>query len=123
MELIEISDDGEDGGEVQGQQTQTPQKRKASGELTRTQWKVARKDNIEAGLDSKRETDDDKHKRSRSAIAGRRLRESAKAMDFAVDEKKRKRFEEKCVEIDRGAKFRYEDAGWRVLHSQCLKWL
>ena len=122
VEPIEISDDGDDGGEVRGQRDQQPQKRKASGELTTMRWKVARKDKIGTGLDSGDETDDDGHKRSRSAIASRRLRELAKATDFVVDEKKRKRFEEKCIEIDRGAKFRYQGASWQVLHSKCLRW-
>lgn len=112
-----------DSGEVQGQQTL---KRKASDELgvgTGSRWKVARREEAGALSDSGSgvETDDDT-KQSRSAIASRRLRESVKSGDFVVDERKRTRFEEKCVEMDCGAKFRYGDVGWQVLHSKCSKW-
>jgi len=85
-------------------------------------WKVARRE--EAGVvwdGSGAETDDD-DKQSRSAMASKRLRESMKSGDLVVDERKRRRFEEKCVEMDPGAGFRYQHAGWQVLHSKCLRW-
>jgi hypothetical protein len=118
VELIDASDD-------EGLRGWPTLKRKASKELMKVQWKVARKEEIGAQLgdESEEETDDDGKRRSRSAIASRRLKESAKSTGFVVDERKRVRFQEKCVEIDRGAKFRYEDASWQVLHSKCLKWL
>lgn len=100
VELIEISDDGDDGKEARGQWIQKPQKRKASGEPIGTRWKVARKAKLGTGVDSGGETDDDHHKRSRSTIASRRLRESATGMDFVVDERKKKQFEEKCTRLD-----------------------
>jgi hypothetical protein len=50
------------------------------------------------------------------------MKELVRSADFVVDEKKRKQFEEKCVEMDSEAKFRYQDTGWQVLHSKCLKW-
>ena len=57
-----------------------------------------------------------------SAVMRRRLRESARSGEFVVDEQKKKRFEEKCTEMDHRAEFRYQGAGWQVLHSQCSKW-
>ena len=59
-------------------------------------------------------TNDD-GKLGRSAIASRRLQESMKSGDLVIDERKRKRFEEKCIQMDRGAKFRYRDASWQVV--------
>ena len=120
-EFAEEADD--DGGGIQEWSTL---KRKCPDEpamAIKSRWKVARREEI-AGVsddESGAETDDN-GKRSRSAIASRRLRELVKSGEFAVDERKRKRFEEKCAEMDRGAKFDYRDASWQVLHSNCSRW-
>jgi hypothetical protein len=94
-----------------------------AGIVAKSCWKVARREEGVTVLDdeSGAETDDD-GKRSRSAIASRRLRESMKSGEFVADERKRKRFEEKCAEMDHGAKFNYRDASWQVLHSNCSRW-
>ena len=120
----EFDDMIDSGDEVQGWSTL---KRKASDELgvgAKSRWKVARREEAEILSDdgSGIGTADDGRKRSRSAIASQRLRESMKSGDFSADERKRKRFEEKCVEIDCGAQFRYQNVGWKVLHSRCSKW-
>jgi len=98
-------------------------RRNEPGEESRSRWKVARR--VKAGMlsdsGSEVETDDD-GKRSRSAIASRRLRESMRSGDFVVDERKRSRFEEKCIKMDRGAKFQYQGGSWQVLHSRCSEW-
>ena len=119
----EFSDMADSDGEAQEWPTL---KRKASGGLgveAKSRWKVARREETGILLNdgSGAETDDDS-KWSRSAIASQRLRESVKSGDFSVDGRKRKKFEDKCVKIDCGAQFRYQDVGWQVLHSKCSKW-
>ncbi|KAF9780852.1 hypothetical protein BJ322DRAFT_1112246 [Thelephora terrestris] len=116
----EIGDEVEEIGEWLG--SKRKRANEANEEVT-ARWKVARREGREMLPDDESgvETDDER-KPSRSASASRRLKELARSADFMVDEKKRKRFEEKCVEMDSEAKFRYQDAGWQVLHSKCLKW-
>jgi hypothetical protein len=92
------------------------------GVAMKSRWKVARREEVVTVSDESEAETDDNSKQSRSAIASRRLRESVKSGEFVIDERKRKRFEEKCAEIDRGAKFDYQDASWQVLHSNCLRW-
>ena len=100
-------------------------KRKApdeSGVGAKSRWKVARRE--EGGRlsdDGSGVEADDGNKPSRSATASKRLRESVRSGEFVVDERKKKRFEGRCIEQDQGAKFRY-NAGWQVLHSKCSKW-
>ena len=100
-------------------------KRKALDELgvgTKSRWKVARREETRISSDdgSGVETDNDS-KRSRSAIASRKLRDAVKSGNFSANERKRKAFEDKCIKIDCGAKFCYKGV-WRVLHSKCLMW-
>lgn len=120
---MEFSDAIDSGDEVQRQSTL---KRKASDELVveaKSRWKVTRQEGTRVLLDGSGVESNDDGKRSRSATASRRLRESVKSGNFSVDERKRKLFEDKCVKIDRGAQFRYQqDVGWQVLHSKCSKW-
>lgn len=59
-----------------------------------------------SGSGSSGETNND-NKQSWSAVASRRLKELVKSGDFTIDERKRKRFEGKCIEMDHGAKFHY----------------
>ena len=58
---------------------------------------------------------------SRSAAASRRLNNSLKAGQFVANGRKKAIFEEKCRQMDDGAKFRYGEK-WEVLHSKCGKW-
>ena len=58
---------------------------------------------------------------SRSAAASRKLKNSLKAGQFVVDGRKKVVFEEKCRQMDAGAKFRHGEK-WEVLHSKCGKW-
>jgi len=119
----EIVEDTGDVGGVQGWLTLKRKRRDEPGTGLEPRWKVARREETRMMRDegSGAETSDD-DKQSRSTIASRRLRESMKSGDLVVDERKRGRFEEKCVEMDPGAKFRYQHAGWQVLHSKCLRW-
>ena len=90
------------------------------GELGR---KAVRMGDTRATLDGESETGtDDGKKWCRSAAASRRLKELAKSGDFVPDERKKKQFEGKCIEMDSRARFRYQDSSWQVLHSKCLKW-
>lgn len=43
--------------------------------------------------------------------------------NFVIDEGKMVRFKGKCLEMDGGAKFRYQGASWQVLHSKCLAFI
>jgi hypothetical protein len=91
-------------------------------EEERSRWKTVRRETVVVSDDeSPAGTDDDK-KRSRSAVASRKLKQRVKSGGFVVDERKRKRFEEKCIEMDGRADFCYRGASWQVLHSKCLKW-
>ena len=58
---------------------------------------------------------------SRSAVATRKLRESMKLGKLVVDERKKAAYEQKCVQMDPMARFRYQKK-WEVLHSRCGKW-
>ena len=112
--------------EVEVMERQKVLKRKCSGELgveTTARWKVARKEEITIASDDGSEVGtDDEHRRSRSAVVRKKLNDLVASGEFVVDERKRERFEEKCVELDNGAKFQYRGASWQVLHSKCLKW-
>ena len=120
-EFVDVIDS--DNGEIQGWPTL---KRKASDELcdgAKSRWKVARREEAGTLSDDRSEVEtNDRTKLSRSAAASRRLIESMRSGEFVVNERKKKRFEEKCNKMDRGAKFHY-DNGWYVLHSKCSKWL
>ena len=59
---------------------------------------------------------------SRSAVASRKLKESLKSGEFAVDEQKRTSFERKCEQMGAGVRFRYGEK-WEVLHQKCGNWL
>ena len=111
-----------DDGEVWGGATLKRKASYESGPGTK-RWKAARTEEggLLSGDGSGAETDGGKGS-SRSARGRRRLCESARSGEFTIDEGKQKRFEEKCTGMDRGAKFRYQDSSWRVLHSKCLKW-
>ena len=116
INMIDSDDEGVWGGSTL--------KRKVSNELGvgTKWWRVMR---AEAGvvLDNGSGVENDsKNGLSQSAATSRRLRESARSGEFVVNEQKRKRFEEKCIETDCGAEFRYQDAGWQVLHLRCSKW-
>lgn len=93
------------------------------GAELKPRWKVARRENAGRVLDngSEVETNDDS-KQCQSVIVSRKLKESVKSGDFVADKKKRKRFEEKCTEMESGVKFHYGGASWQVLHSKCLRW-
>lgn len=101
-------------------------KRKCLEELgaeSTARWKVARREETGIASDDGSEAGTDGGRgQSRSAMARKRLNKLAGSGKFVVDEKKRERFEKRCLEVDRGAKFQYQGAGWRVLHSKCLKW-
>ena len=118
-DLVDVIDSDDEG--VWGESTL---KRKASQELGvgTKRWKAVRA-KTEVVLDdgSGAETDGG-NGLSWSAVTSRRLRESARSGEFVIDERKKKRFEEKCIEMDCGAEFRYQDVGWQVLHSRCSKW-
>lgn len=115
IDVIDSDDEGVRGG--------SNLKRKASNglEVGTKRWKVVRAKVAMSDDGSGVETDGG-NGLSRSAVMSRRLRESTMSGKFVVDERKKKRFEEKCIEMDRGAEFRYQDAGWQVLHSRCSKW-
>jgi hypothetical protein len=88
----------------------------------KSRWKTVRRETVVVSDDeSPAGTDDDK-KQSRSAAASRKLKQLVKSGGFVADERKRKRFEEKCIEMDGGADFRYRGTSWQVFHSKCLKW-
>jgi hypothetical protein len=120
-EFAEEVDDGD--GEIREWSVLKRKCPEEPGMAIKSHWKVVRREEVVTMSDdeSGAETNDD-GKWSRSAIASRRLRELAKSGEFVADERKRKRFEEKCAEIDRGAKFDYRDASWQVLHSNCSRW-
>ena len=111
-----------------GMEGQSALERKHSSEIgieVKMRWKVARREELveEMATQSANESDtktDDDEKRSRSTMAKRKLNEFAESGGF--DEGKRKGFEEKCVEVDEGAEFRYRGARWQVKHSKCFKW-
>ena len=87
-------------------------------------WKVPRKLEVEELSDGESAAGtDDNRKRGRSATASRRLKELARSEGFVVDEGKKRTFEGKCVDLDVGARFHYQGARWRVMHSKCLSWL
>ena len=121
---IELVDDAD--VEVEGMEEWPTLKRKRSsgvGDREKSGKKAVRMG--ETGMMSDGESGtgtDDGEKRRRSAAASRRLKELAKSGDFVPDERKKKRFEDKCIEMDSGARFRYRDSSWQVLHSKCLKW-
>ena len=111
-----------DDKEVQGLPTLKRKAPDESGVGAKSQWKVARRE--EGGRlsdDGSGMETDDGNKPGQSVTASRRLRESVRSGEFVADERKKKRFEGRCIEKDQGAKFRY-NAGWQVLHSKCSKW-
>ena len=114
------------GMDVRGVGEQHVLKRKHSAELgieVVARWKVAKREEAEILLsDDGGVKTDDENKRSRSANASRKLKSLARSGDFTIDERKRERFEGKCVEMDGSAQFRYQGASWQVLHSRCLGW-
>ena len=120
-EFAEEADDG--GGEIREWSALKRKCPEEPGMAIKSRWKVARREEVVMMSDdeSGAETNDD-GERSRSTIASRRLRELVKSGEFVADERKRKRFEEKCAEMDHGARFDYRDTSWQVLHSNCLKW-
>ena len=120
-EFVDVIDSDDD-DEVQGLPTL---KQKAPDKLdigAKSRWKVARREEGGRLLDdgSRVETNDG-NKPSQSATTSRRLRESVRSGEFIADDRKKKRFEERCIEMDQGAKFHY-NASWQVLHSKCSKW-
>jgi hypothetical protein len=121
VELVDKVDDG-----FGGREGWLGLKRKCSSDVgpeVKSRWKVARREEVVIVSDDESGAGiNDDEKRSRSAAASRKLKELVKSGGFVVDEKKRKRFEDKCIEMDGGAKFRYREASWQVLHSKCLKW-
>jgi hypothetical protein len=120
-EFAEEVDDGD--GEIREWSVLKRKCPEEPGMAIKSHWKVVRREEVVTMSDdeSGAETNDD-GKWSRSAIASRRLRELAKSGEFVADERKRKRFEEKCAEMDHRAKFDYWDASWQVLHSNCSRW-
>src|SRR5579872_4861832 len=139
----DASDEPEDDivGKVEGAEGGLTLKRKCHDESDRVdlRWKVARREGSEMALDrrSGARTDDkggsevdtseaeseaeiaNKRKRGRSSAARRKLKEKMKSGGFVIDKQKKRKFEEKCTELDRGARFKYEGVAWQVLHSKC----
>ena len=80
-------------------------------------WKRAK----EVEMETDDEESPEERGESRSAAASRKLKASLKTGDFAINERKRATFEEKCKRMGGDAKFRYGEK-WEVLHQKCGKW-